>query len=107
VTTAEGCSAITSVTISFINPPPIIPNVFSPNGDGINDTWDITNTNYYPELSINIYTRSGQLIFHSVGYSKPWDGKQNGKDLPIGTYYYVLRLAKTLPPVGAGVTLLR
>jgi gliding motility-associated-like protein len=107
VTTAEGCSAITSVTISFINPPPNIPNVFSPNGDGINDTWEITNLVYYPELSLNVYTRSGQLIFHSVGYSKPWDGKQNGKDLPVGTYYYVLRLTKTHPPIGASITILR
>lgn len=106
VTTAEGCSVITSITASFINPPPKIPNAFSPNGDGINDTWEIPELIYYPDAILTIYTRSGQPVFRSIGYGK-WDGKHNGSDLPVGTYYYVLQLTKNLPPLGAGVTIIR
>jgi gliding motility-associated-like protein len=108
ISTAEGCSAITSVTVSFINPPPVIPNAFSPNGDGINDNWVIGNINYYPDLTLNVYSRSGQLVFQSLGgYSKPWDGKQKGADVPFGVYYYVLRLTKSHPPIGGSVTIIR
>ena len=39
---------------------------------------------------IDIYNRYGQLVFHSVGYATQWDGKVNGKDVPVGTYYYVI-----------------
>jgi gliding motility-associated-like protein len=107
ITTAAGCSAITSVTASFINPPVALANVFSPNGDGINDTWEMPAIKYYPESIVEIFNRSGQLLFRSVGYEKPWDGKQNGKDLPTGTYYYVIRLTPADPPTGGSVTIIR
>lgn len=107
VTTAEGCSSITAVTALFINPNPTVPNVFSPNGDGVNDYWAIGNMIYYPDAIVNIYTRTGQTVYHSSGYGKPWDGKQNGNDLPVGTYYYVIQLTKSHPPIGGSVTILR
>ncbi|MDB5210456.1 MAG: hypothetical protein JWQ30_1283 [Sediminibacterium sp.] len=107
ITTAEGCSAITSVTASFVNPPFVSPNAFSPNGDGINDTWELPEIKYYPDNIVEIYNRSGQMLFKSVGYDKPWDGKQNGKDLPVGTYYYVIRLSQNDPPLGGSVTIVR
>ncbi|MBK8952867.1 MAG: gliding motility-associated C-terminal domain-containing protein [Chitinophagaceae bacterium] len=37
-----------------------------------------------------MYNRYGQLIFHSVGYQEPWDGKVKGRDVPVGTYYYIV-----------------
>ncbi|MES2371888.1 MAG: gliding motility-associated C-terminal domain-containing protein [Bacteroidota bacterium] len=107
ITTVAGCSAITSVTASFVNPPVVLANVFSPNGDGVNDIWEMPEIKYYPESIIEIFNRTGQLLFRSVGYEKPWDGKQNGKDLPVGTYYYVIRLTKTDPPIGGSVTIIR
>jgi gliding motility-associated-like protein len=107
ITTAAGCSAITSVTVSFVNPPVVLANVFSPNGDGINDTWEMPAIKYYPECVVEIFNRSGQLLFRSVGYEKPWDGKQNGKELPLGTYYYMIRLTPTDAPTGGSVTIIR
>jgi gliding motility-associated-like protein len=68
----------------------IIPNTFTPNGDGINDTWNIINLADYAKAAINIYNRYGINLYHSLGYALPWDGTWNGKILPAGTYYYII-----------------
>ena len=67
-----------------------VPNAFSPNGDGINDVWNIKELVTYPESETNVFNRYGQLVFHSQGYNKPWDGRYNGSPLPVGTYYYTI-----------------
>jgi gliding motility-associated-like protein len=69
---------------------PTIPNTFSPNGDGIHDRWEIKYLDTYPGATIEIFNRYGQQVFYSVGYTTPWDGKYKGKDLPAGTYYYLI-----------------
>jgi gliding motility-associated-like protein len=84
-----------------------IPNAFSPNGDGINDCWQITALETYPEATITIFNRYGQQVYVSNGYSKPWDGKQNGKALPVGSYYYVIDLHNQLPVVTGWIMILR
>jgi gliding motility-associated-like protein len=71
----------------------LIPNAFSPNGDGTNDTWEIFNpTSGNADLIVEIYNRWGELIFYSKGYSVPWDGTYKDKPVPEGTYAYVLRV---------------
>jgi len=68
-----------------------IPNVFSPNGDGSNDTWNIRGLVNDPECIVTVFNRSGTLIFRSVkGYLVPWDGQFKGQELPVGVYYYLL-----------------
>lgn len=69
-----------------------IPNAFSPNGDGINDRWEINFLNDYPLCKIEIFNRNGQLVYRSVGYNGPWDGTVNGNPVPVGTYYYIIEL---------------
>jgi gliding motility-associated-like protein len=69
-----------------------IPNIFTPNGDGINDLWNISALQSYPKCTVNIYTRYGTLIYNSVGYPKAWDGTYNGKALSNGTYFYIIDL---------------
>ncbi|TZF81728.1 gliding motility-associated C-terminal domain-containing protein [Pedobacter sp. BS3] len=69
-----------------------IPNTFSPNGDGINDTWNIAALNTYPHSVLTVYNRYGNVAFRSVGYPDAWDGKNGGKDLPAGIYYYTIDL---------------
>jgi gliding motility-associated-like protein len=76
----------------YVYPEIKIPNGFSPNGDGVNDTWIIDNIEQFPDNEVEIYNRWGELLFRSVGYKTPFDGKYKGKDLPVGTYYYVLKL---------------
>ena len=83
----EGTSDQVSVTVY---PKIEIPNTFSPNGDGINDTWTIEAAEAFPEPKIKIVNRSGQTVFQSKGIYKPWDGKVEGKDLPTAVYYYTI-----------------
>ena len=68
-----------------------IPNSFSPNGDGLNETWEINGLVRFPDTHVFIYNRWGEMIFQDkAGYNTPWDGSVNGARVPFGTYYYVL-----------------
>ena len=89
VTGRGGCVASDEVFIKVLKGPEI-PNIFSPNGDGVHDTWVIKYLDTYPESTVEIFNRYGQRIFSSVGYGTAWDGTVNGKPVPIGTYYYVV-----------------
>lgn len=89
VTTSDGCTSTDQVSVKLLKTP-TIPNVFTPNGDGINDKWSIQYLETYPGCTVQVYNRYGQLIFESRGYVRPWDGTRNGKELPAGTYYYII-----------------
>lgn len=69
----------------------VIPNVFSPNGDGVNDNWDIAGLRGIANCSVQIFNRWGQQVYNSHGYSVPWDGTWKGKPVPVGTFYYVIK----------------
>ena len=69
----------------------IIPNVFSPNGDGINDKWDIPGLRGVANCTVEIFNRWGQLVYNSHDYNMPWDGTWKGKPVPVATYYYVIK----------------
>ncbi|MGV3541518.1 MAG: PKD domain-containing protein [Rufibacter sp.] len=88
MTTAAGCTATDEVTIKVL-PLLRIPNAFSPNGDGVNDTWVIGGIRDYPKTSIQIYDRWGSEVFVG-GFDKEWDGTRNGSPLPMGTYFYII-----------------
>jgi hypothetical protein len=72
-TSNKGCEASDQVFVKVLKGPRI-PNAFSPNGDGINDKWDIEFLDTYVGCTVEVYNIYGQVIFRSVGYSKPWDG---------------------------------
>jgi gliding motility-associated-like protein len=89
-TTTDGCVAKDEVLIVVLNEL-IIPNIFSPNGDGINDRFEIENIEKYKDATVDIFNRYGQRLMRYVGgYNTPWDGRVNGKDVPVGTYFYVI-----------------
>ena len=69
-----------------------IPNAFSPNGDGINDTWAIRSADAFAGSVVEVYNRYGQVVFRSNGYANPWNGTYKGKPVPSGTYYFVIDL---------------
>jgi len=93
VTNGDGCYDYDNVLVKVYKLPGI-PNAFSPNNDGINDTWHIQNINSYNNCLVEVYNRYGKLVFHSVGYNTPWDGTYNGSPLPVGTYYYIINLRR-------------
>lgn len=84
-----------------------IPNTFSPNNDGINDQWLITNLDTYPGAEVTVFDRYGQQVFFSQGYAKPWNGTRNGRILPAGTYYYVVDPKEGLPKITGWLLLVR
>lgn len=69
-----------------------VPNTFTPNGDGANDTWNIEALDTYPASTTQVFNRYGTLVYKSTGYPKAWDGTSNGQSIPGGTYYYVIDL---------------
>lgn len=87
--TDKGCAAQDVVFVKVLKTP-IVPNIFSPNGDGVHDTWVIPYLDSYPGCTVEVVNRYGQLVFRSVGYPTPWDGRINGNPAPVGTYYYVI-----------------
>jgi gliding motility-associated-like protein len=90
-----------------VNRVPVVPNAFTPNGDGINDTWNIKYLDSYPNSSVDIFTRTGINIYNSIGYGAPWDGTYKGAYLPTGTYYYIINLKNGVGLLSGYVVLIR
>lgn len=84
-----------------------IPTSFTPNGDSYNDKWVIRNIDTYPDALVQVYRKDGRLVFEADGSYEPWDGKFEGKDLPSGTYYYVVNLKNEDDPYTGSLTILR
>ena len=85
-----------------------VPNVFSPNGDNINDTWSLEDTFLFEDSEVLIYGRFGKRLFHSVGYHTDWDGtNKKGNDVPAGVYFYSLEIGHEFDPIKGTVTILR
>ena len=106
VTARGNCKSSDTVFVKVLRAP-VIPNIFSPNGDGINDRWVISYLDTYPGCVIQIYNRYGQLVRRFVNYSAPWDGKINGADAPIGTYYYIIEPGNGRKPITGFVDIIR
>ena len=82
-------------------------NQFTPNGDGINDTWQITGLENVNDYEIQVFAKSGQLVFQSQDYSNPWDGTRQGSILAGGVYYYSIRLASRKKALSGYVVVVR
>jgi large repetitive protein len=106
VTGEAGCQAQDRLAVRVLKPFDI-PNTFTPNGDGVNDTWLIPNLEKYPSCKVLIFNRYGQGVFESTGYTKPWDGLSNGRNVPFGTYYYIIDTGIGNPQMKGYVTVIR
>ena len=96
----NGCVPDAELQISVIQ----FPKFFTPNGDNTNDTWTVRGANqtFFPNSSINIFNRYGQLIAKVAIDSAGWDGTYNGKVLPSDDYWYSVQLIPvdtTKPPI--------
>ncbi|MES2240765.1 MAG: T9SS type B sorting domain-containing protein [Bacteroidota bacterium] len=89
VTDVNGCVATATRHFNYIDV--CIPNHFTPNGDGIEDSWAPGCTINYKNLTFDIFDRYGRKVA-SYRLGQYWDGKYNSKELPTGDYWYVLKL---------------
>ncbi len=91
-TSKNGCTAESEVTINVEIPCKdfYVPNVFSPNGDGVNDTY-LIKVEFMSKYEIWIYNRWGKLVYHSQNPDAPWDGNIDGDPASTGTYYYIIK----------------
>ncbi len=106
VVTAGGCTFTDEVTVNVLQQV-LIPNTFTPNRDGINDTWEIPNIESYPNCKVQVFNQWGNKVFSSDGYKEPWDGRFNGQELPLATYYYIIYLDKNEKPISGSVTIVK
>jgi gliding motility-associated-like protein len=102
----SGCSGSDSVKVSILEKF-TVPNTFTPNGDGINDRWEIASLGQYQGCVVEVYNVWGQRVYRSVGYASPWDGTANGRKVPAGTYYYVIEPGSGEKRKAGYVTVLR
>jgi len=82
-----------------------IPNAFTPNGDGLNDSWHIPALQAFPDAVLSVYNRYGNKIFESTAGNRDWDGNYKNKAQPSGAYPYVIDL-KNNQPVLKGVVMI-
>jgi gliding motility-associated-like protein len=107
VTARGGCAAPPDFVFVKVLKAPKVPNTFTPNNDGINDFWLIDYLDTYPNCKVQVFTRTGQLVFESKGYKKPWNGTIGGKPLPFDTYYYIIEPENGRKPITGYVTIVK
>lgn len=84
-----------------------IPNAFSPNKDGLNDTWNIPALEAYPGFELLVFNRYGEVVFENRGTIRPWDGRYKSTDLPLGAYVYFIKLDDTIGTIKGTVMIVR
>ena len=87
-TDANNCSSTLTIEKEYMKSVP--PDFFTPNGDGQNDGWDPDIYRSYPNLTVDIYDRYGRYI-KTLRSGQVWDGRYEGKEMPSGDYWYILR----------------
>ena len=85
----------------------MVSNLFTPNGDGINDTWYLQDIQKFPDNEVKVYNIYGMEVFSKKGYANDWTGTFNGADLPDGTYFYVLRFENSETIIKGSLDILR
>jgi gliding motility-associated-like protein len=108
VTSKDGCAASDTIRINVVDRF-LIPNAFSPNGDGIHDRWEVDYLDKFPGATIQVFNRYGQMIYQTSSYQRNsgWDGRMNGLPLPMGTYYYIIDLKNGRPRFSGSITILK
>lgn len=107
-TDENGCSDIAEITVTIVDDFIVIPtNTFSPDGNGINDTWFIDNIVSYDNAQVSIFNLWGEIVYESENYQNEWDGMFNNDILPAGNYYYVISNPNYSRVYKGTITLLR
>lgn len=114
VTDQNGCEVMADFIIAITDDPRgcldnlTFYEIFTPNGDGVNEVWIIDGLVHYPENQLEIFNRWGQPVYSQQNYQNNWDGSTAGGPLPQGTYYYILTIpANPVIRLSGDITLLR
>jgi gliding motility-associated-like protein len=105
-TTSFGCKADDTVQVKVVKNI-LVPNAFTPNGDGINDRWHIPSIDAIPDASVYVYNRFGNLVYHVKGEPVNWDGYYKGKPQPAGIYVYYIKFKSSYPDMKGTILLIR
>ena len=103
----SGCFLEASIVLSKIEPILVAKNLFTPNGDGKNDTWIIDDLSNYSSCTVQIYNRWGVLVYSAEGYANDWKGTYQGNALPEGGYFYSVDCSEEGVSGTGSITLLR
>lgn len=106
VVSNEGCGVATDSVNVKVYKAIYVPNAFSPNGDGLNDTWNIPALQALSDYDIRVFDRWGQLVYHSIN-NYGWDGSFKGKSLPTGVYPYIITSKELSKELSGWVMLVR
>jgi gliding motility-associated-like protein len=74
---------------------PEIYNAFTPDGDGVNDTWGVPDLKFFPSIRVEVFDRNGKMVFFTEDGEKRWDATVDGKRVPSGTYYWIQKDSET------------
>ncbi len=111
VTDVNGCSSTDNALVTVLPYCIKVWNAFTPNGDGINDKWLVTNgVPCYENIEVAVYNRYGSEVYHNAHYNNDWDGTYKGSPVADGTYYYIVKVRLIngqIPVLKGDVTILR
>ena len=102
-----GCGIVSDTMHVFVYAGLYIPNAFTPNGDGRNDSWNIQILAAYSRFDLKVFDRYGELVFRAKDINKAWDGKYKGENVPAGSYVYIIDLGKGHDLVKGSVMVIR
>jgi gliding motility-associated-like protein len=95
----KGCKTATDSVLVKVYPELYVPNAFTPNGDGKNDTWVIETLKAFPGAEVKVFNRYGQKVFDNNGQTISWDGMFKGQQQAAGAYVYLIDLKNNGPAV--------
>jgi gliding motility-associated-like protein len=101
-----GCTNADSVSVKVVSEI-YIPNAFTPNGDGVNDRWEIPFLDPSLGAKVSVFNRWGQLVYHASSATVSWDGNTNGLPQPNGLYVYIIQIRNVNRVLKGTITLIR
>jgi gliding motility-associated-like protein len=108
ITTRFGCVGDTTVTLLAKEDYTLEPsNIMTPDGNGKNDYWIGDKAQYYSDVQVIVFDRWGRVVFTSNAYDNTWGGTSNGKELPDGVYYYIVKVPVERSEYKGSITIFR
>jgi gliding motility-associated-like protein len=107
VVSSNGCGTAADTMHVFWYKDIYVPSAFTPNGDGLNDTWKIPSLSAFSSFEVVVFDRWGKLVFQGKNTSTPWDGTYHGTPAPVGSYVYQISLSQPPGLLKGTVTIVR